>query len=74
MHKVQLKANVCTLEGVMLKHECPGNVKENKKEQNLLNQDAMPTKFGFHAFHVNLYLHEFFDPHNLAKFEHEQNL
>ena len=22
----------------------------------------MPTKFGFHAFHVNLYLHEFFEP------------
>ena len=22
----------------------------------------MPTKIGFHAFHVNLYLHEFFEP------------
>ena len=22
----------------------------------------MPTKFGFHAFHINLYLHEFFEP------------
>ena len=22
----------------------------------------MPTKFGLHAFHVNLYLHEFFEP------------
>ena len=34
-------------------------------------RDAMPTKIGFHAFHVNLYLHEFFeaipffDPHGL---------
>ena len=24
--------------------------------------EAMPTKFGFHAFQVNLYLHEFFEP------------
>ena len=24
--------------------------------------EATPTKTGFHAFHVNLYLHEFFEP------------
>ena len=25
-------------------------------------REAMPTKIGFHAFHFNLYLHEFFEP------------
>ena len=24
--------------------------------------EATPTKFGLHAFHNNLYLHEFFEP------------
>ena len=24
--------------------------------------EAMPTKIGLRAFHVNLYLHEFFEP------------
>ena len=24
--------------------------------------EVTPTKIGFHAFHVNLYLHEFFEP------------
>ena len=33
--------------------------------------EATPTKFGLHAFHINLYMHEFFeailffDPHGL---------
>ena len=31
----------------------------NKKGQNLRNQRGLPTKIGFHAFHVNLYLYKF---------------
>ena len=39
--------------------------------QNLQNREATPIKIGLHAFHVDLYLHEcfepilFFDPHGL---------
>ena len=54
-----------------------------KKGQNLWTGETMPTKFGFYAFQVNLYLQKsfepilFFDSHglyivqkgNLAKFE-----
>ena len=25
-------------------------------------EEATPTKIGLHAFHVNLYLHDFFEP------------
>ena len=32
------------------------------KDQNLRNRRShTPTKFGFYAFHINLYLHEFFE-------------
>ena len=46
-------------------------LKANKRSHNSETKEAMPTKIGFHAFHVNLYLHEFselilfFDPHGL---------
>ena len=59
----------------------------NLKSTNISETEkAMPTKIGLHAFHINLYLHEFFEPilfdsfffhyHGLylAKFEKEQYL
>ena len=45
-----------------------GNLKENKISTT---GEATPTKIGLHAFHINLYLYEFFelilffDPHGL---------
>ena len=33
-----------------------------KRSKFFETEEAMPTKIGFHAFHVNLYLHEFFEP------------
>ena len=52
-------------------HEILAVLKANKNEQISENGVATPAKFGLHAFHVNLYLHEifeailFFDPHGL---------
>ena len=37
-------------------------LKTNKKEQNLRNQRGHAHQIGLHAFHINLYLHEFFEP------------
>ena len=34
----------------------------NKRSHNSKTKKTTPTKIGFHAFHVNLYLHEFFEP------------
>ena len=34
----------------------------NKRSHNSKTGEVTPTKIGFHAFHVNLYLHEFFEP------------
>ena len=52
-------------------------LKGNKMEPNLETKGAMPTKIGLHVFHINLYLHEFFelilffDPHGQkGKFGH----
>ena len=36
-------------------------LKTNNKEPKSPTNEAMPTKIGFHAFPVNLYLHEFFE-------------
>ena len=46
---------------------------EGKKKGTIISktEEAIPTKIGLHAFHINLYLHEFFeqilffDPHGL---------
>ena len=44
---------------------------KRKRGKILETGEATPTKIGFHAFHINLYLHEFFelilffDPHGL---------
>ena len=50
--------------------------RQMKRNHNSKTGKATPTKIGFYVFHINLYLHEFyeltliFDPHgNLAKFE-----
>ena len=48
-----------------------------KKAKNSEIREASPTKIGLHAFHVNLYLHEFFepilffDPHGLSMVRRE---
>ena len=35
----------------------------NLKSSNISETgEAMPTKIGVHAFHINPYLHEFFEP------------
>ena len=45
--------------------------RQAKRNHNSDTGEAMPTKIGFHAFHFNLYLHDFlkpilfFDPHGL---------
>ena len=46
-------------------------LKANKRSHNSETKETTPTKIGLYAFHVNLYLHEFFesilffDPHGL---------
>ena len=37
-------------------------VKAQKRSHNSKTGEATPTKIGFHAFHANLYLPEFFEP------------
>ena len=37
-------------------------LKARKRNRNSETGEAMPTKIGFHAFHINLYLHEIFEP------------
>ena len=61
--------------GLYIVHGPKGNFGcfEGKQKRDKISEteDATPTKIGFHAFHVNLYLHEFFekilffDPHGL---------
>ena len=36
--------------------------RQAKRSHNSKTRVAMPTKIRFNAFHVNLYLHEFFEP------------
>ena len=37
-------------------------MKKPSKKVNVLEiREATPTKIGLHAFHINLYLHEFFE-------------
>ena len=49
-----------------------GNLAKFEKEQISETREAMPAIIGFHAYHINLYLHEFFgsillfDPHGLS--------
>ena len=49
-----------------------GNLVKFEKEQISETREAMPAKIGFHAYHINPYLHEFlksilfFDPHGLS--------
>ena len=35
---------------------------KTKRSHNSDTREATPTKIGFHAFHLNLYLHKFFEP------------
>ena len=37
---------------------------ERKRKRGKISEtgESTPTKFGFHAFHVNLYFHAFFEP------------
>ena len=44
------------------KKEILAVLRQTKKGQISKTRGALPTKIGFHAFHVNLYLHEFFEP------------
>ena len=57
-----------------------GKLAKFKKEQNLQIGEATLIKIGLHAFQVNLYLHEFFepisffDPHGLKSMVQKGNL
>ena len=46
----------------MVKREILVVLKAGKRSHNSKTKKAMPTKIGLHAFHNNLYLHEFFEP------------
>ena len=37
-------------------------LKSAKRSHNSETEEGMPTKIGLHAFHVTLYMHEFFQP------------
>ena len=45
-----LKGKFCRFEG------------KQKRSKIFKTGEATPTKIGLHAFHINLYLHEFFEP------------
>ena len=55
----------------MVRREILAVLRQTKRSKISEIRKASPTKIGFHAFHVNLYLHEFFemilffDPHGL---------
>ena len=46
----------------MVRREIVAVLKANKRGKIFKPWEAMPTKIGLHAFHVNFYLHEFFEP------------
>ena len=53
--------HICTCTPCQLEFAL-ANLKKNKKKQISRTGETTPTKFGLHAFHVNFYLHEFFEP------------
>ena len=46
----------------MVRREILAVFEASEKSHNSETEEVTPTKIGLHAFQVNLYLHEFFEP------------